>query len=286
MSRFFPPALTAEIRGEIIVFKQGEEESLYNAWERFKRLLKRCPMHGIDLPTQMDIFYHAMNYTSKGIIDASYCGAFKRRSAEEARQVIEDISKCNYKAPSEASGSSSRLKGNGIIGLDKLTAIEAKLDVVMNELGNNERRIHTAHEVGAVDERIRRSAEELVEEEPYQVEETKYMNEQRSYRFKPNPNLPTHYTPALRNHEIFSYGGGAQQGSRPRQNYQQAYAQPRFQEQQQQRDSRGDYQGHKMTQSFEDQMLHFMSENKMILNFMKRNFLTLKTSKQTQLCFR
>ena len=48
MSRFFPPALTLERRGEIIVFKQGEDESLYNAWERYKKLLKRCPMHGID----------------------------------------------------------------------------------------------------------------------------------------------------------------------------------------------------------------------------------------------
>ena len=76
MSRFFPPALTSERRGEIIVFKQGEDESLYTTWERFKILLKRCPMHGIDLTTQMDIFYHSMNYTSKGIIDAAYCGAF------------------------------------------------------------------------------------------------------------------------------------------------------------------------------------------------------------------
>ena len=69
--RFFPPAFTTERRGEIIVFKQGEDESLYTAWERFKRLLKRCPVHGIDLTTQMDIFYHAMNYASKGIIDVS-----------------------------------------------------------------------------------------------------------------------------------------------------------------------------------------------------------------------
>ena len=57
MCRFFSPALRSERRGEIIVFKQGEDESLYNVWERFKRLLKRCPMHGIDLMTQMDIFY-------------------------------------------------------------------------------------------------------------------------------------------------------------------------------------------------------------------------------------
>ena len=31
MRRFFPPALTTEIIREIIVFKQGEDESLYNA---------------------------------------------------------------------------------------------------------------------------------------------------------------------------------------------------------------------------------------------------------------
>ena len=167
MSIFFPPALIAERIREIIVFKQGEEESLYNAWERFKRLLKRFPMHGIDLTTHMDIFYHAMNYASKGIIDASCCRTFKRRNAEEARQLIEDLDKCNYKAPSEALGSSNRLRGSGLIRLDRMTAIEAKLDVVMNKLGNNEKRMHIANEVGAVKEGMRNSAEGIVEEEPY-----------------------------------------------------------------------------------------------------------------------
>ena len=87
-----------------------------------------------------------------------------------------------------------------------MTTIEAKVDAVMNKLGNNERMMHTAHEVGAVEERSRRSVEGLAEEEPYQVEETKYMKGQRSYHFKPKPNLQTHHTPALRNHESFSYG--------------------------------------------------------------------------------
>ena len=32
MSRFFPPTLTAKRKGEILVFKQGEDESLYTAW--------------------------------------------------------------------------------------------------------------------------------------------------------------------------------------------------------------------------------------------------------------
>ena len=115
LGRFFPPSLKTKRRREIIVFKQGEDESLYTARERYKRLLKRCPMHGIDLKTQMDIVYHSLNDTSKGIIDAACCGAFKRRSAEEAKKLIEDLAKCNMKGPSESSGSNSRTKGSGVI---------------------------------------------------------------------------------------------------------------------------------------------------------------------------
>ena len=115
MSRFFLPTLTSERKIEIIVFKKGEDESLYNAWKRYKRLLKRCPMHGIDLTTYMDIFYHAMNYTSKGIIDVACFGAFKGKSAKEANQLIEDLEKSNYRALFETLGSSSRLRGGGVI---------------------------------------------------------------------------------------------------------------------------------------------------------------------------
>ena len=234
LGRFFPPSLTSERRREIIVFQQGEDESLDIAWERFKRLLKRCPMHGIDLKTQMDIVYHSLNDTSKGIIDASCCGAFKRKSAEEARDLIEDLAKCNMKAPSETSRSNSRVRGSGVIELNKMTAMEAKLDAIMHKMDKQERKLHFAHEIGAVErEGMRRSAEVPTEEDSYGVEEDKYMNESRSYHFKPNPNLPTHYNPALRNHENFSYGGGTTQGQRQGQNPQQGYPPPRFQQQQQ-----------------------------------------------------
>ena len=108
-------------------------------------------MHGIDLTTQMDIFYHSMNYTSKGINDATYCGVFKKKSAEEAKQLIEDLAKCNYRAPSETSGSCSRLKESGVIDLNRMIAIEAKLDALRNKIGNQDRRMHLAHEVGTVE---------------------------------------------------------------------------------------------------------------------------------------
>ena len=136
------------------------------------------------------------------------------------------------KAPSKSPRSNNKIRGGGVIELNKMTAMEAKLDVIMHRMDKQEKRLHSAHEIGAVErDRIRRSVEGPSEEDPYQVEEAKYMNEQRSYHFKPNPNLPTHYNPALRNHENFSCGGEASQILRHWQNLQQGYQPPRFQQQ-------------------------------------------------------
>ena len=52
--------------------------------------------------------------------------------------------------------------------------------------------------------------EGLVNGGPYQVENVKFVNGNRSYNIKPNTNLPTHYTLALRNHENLSYGPAVQ----------------------------------------------------------------------------
>ena len=279
LGRFFPPSLTLERRRDIIVFQKKEDESLYVAWERFKRLLKRCPMHGIDFKTRMEIVYHDLNDTSKGIIDASCCGAFKRKSAEEARDLIEDLAKCNMKAPSEFSKGSSR--GKGVMELSKMTAMEAKLDAIMHRMDKQEKKMHTAHEIGALErELMRRSADVPTEEDSYGAEEVKYMNEQRSYHFKLNPNLPTHYNPALRNHENFSYGGGALHGPRQGHHPQQGYLQPpRFQQQHQGIDGRNEYQGQRRTQPFEEQMLQFMGDNKRLLQFHEHKLSDLEAFK-------
>ena len=70
-------------------------------------------MHGIELKTQMDIVYHSLNDTSKGIIDAACCRAFKQKSAEEAKQLIEDLVHLNLQgavAEQRGVGSLSSIK--------------------------------------------------------------------------------------------------------------------------------------------------------------------------------
>ena len=140
-----------------------------------------------------------------------------------------------------------------MLKLNRITAIEAKLDALISKMGNQERRMHSSNEVGTVDENENRNSieEGLAHEGPYQVEEAQYLNGTKSYNFKPNLNLPTHYTPPLKNFENFSYGGGAQQGHRLEQNFHQHYASPGFQ-QQQQGSQRAENQGQRRSSSFEE----------------------------------
>ena len=91
-------------------------------------------MHGIDQITQMEILYHAMNYSSKGIICAICYGAFKRKSAEKANQLIVDLAKSNSRAPFKTLESSIRFKRGGMLELNKMTAIEANLDLLMSKM--------------------------------------------------------------------------------------------------------------------------------------------------------
>ena len=95
--------------------------------------------------TQMDIFYRAMNYSSKGTVDAGSRDAFKRNSTEEATQLIEELAKRNYRALSKASGSNRRFRAGGVIELNKMTTIEAKLDAIMNRMNIQERRSHSVN---------------------------------------------------------------------------------------------------------------------------------------------
>ena len=101
-----------------------------------------------------------------------------------------------------------------------MLTIEAKLDELMSKINNQERRNHSAHEVGFVVDDEKKNEEGLAHKGPYNMEEAQYIQGNGSYNFKPNNNLPIHYTPTLRNHDNLSYGGGVQQGQRPVQNHQ------------------------------------------------------------------
>ena len=48
LTKFFPPSKMASLRNQITSFTQREDETLYEAWEQFKDLLRLCQRHDLN----------------------------------------------------------------------------------------------------------------------------------------------------------------------------------------------------------------------------------------------
>jgi hypothetical protein len=60
LERFFPHHKFMEAKTSIVVFSQGANETLNEAWERYKSMLRKCPNHGFDELTQIHIFRNGL----------------------------------------------------------------------------------------------------------------------------------------------------------------------------------------------------------------------------------
>jgi hypothetical protein len=91
LAQFFPPGRTTKLRNDILMFQQRQNESLYEAWTRFKDLLQKVPHHGIDLWLQVQIFYDHIDIPTRRTIDQSAGGKLRDLSAEQSWELIEDL---------------------------------------------------------------------------------------------------------------------------------------------------------------------------------------------------
>src|SRR3954465_6061383 len=89
LERFFPQSRFMEAKTAIAVFTQGGNESLNEAWERFKSMLRKCKGHGLDDLTQIHIFRNGLQPVHKTLLDATAGGSLMSKSAEEAGPPID-----------------------------------------------------------------------------------------------------------------------------------------------------------------------------------------------------
>ncbi|XP_062093896.1 uncharacterized protein LOC133799924 [Humulus lupulus] len=111
LAKFFPPSKAAKLRGEINNFYQMDEESLYDAWECFKELLRKCPHHGIEKWMLVHNFYNGLCGTTRTIIDPAAAEAFMSKSANEAYELLEDMDTNNHQWSDERSSGVRKVAG-------------------------------------------------------------------------------------------------------------------------------------------------------------------------------
>ncbi|KAF1858803.1 hypothetical protein Lal_00013726 [Lupinus albus] len=91
LGKFFPASRTTAIRKDIPGIRQQHGESLYEYWERFKRLCASCPHHQISEQLLLQYFYEGLNNMDRSIIDAASGGALGDMTPFEARCLIEKM---------------------------------------------------------------------------------------------------------------------------------------------------------------------------------------------------
>ncbi|XP_075499138.1 uncharacterized protein LOC142537512 [Primulina tabacum] len=89
--KYFPPSKTMKLRADITTFAQFEQESLYEAWERFKDLLRRCPHHELPLGLVVQTFYYGLLTPNRTMIDVAACRNLFRKTAEEGYEKLDGL---------------------------------------------------------------------------------------------------------------------------------------------------------------------------------------------------
>ncbi|XP_058725956.1 uncharacterized protein LOC131597266 [Vicia villosa] len=68
---------------------QFSNETLCEAWERYKSMLRKCPNHGFDDMSQIHIFHNGLLPQPKLLLDATAGGSLIAKSAAEAISIID-----------------------------------------------------------------------------------------------------------------------------------------------------------------------------------------------------
>ncbi|KAL5571571.1 hypothetical protein UlMin_021168 [Ulmus minor] len=143
LTKYFPPAKSAKMRNDITNFFQHDQESLYEAWERFKDLLRKCPHHGLPLWMQVQTFYNGLLSNTQTMVDAASGGAFFNKSLEEGYDLIEVMAGNNF----VKSERSAQKRPTGLHDLDAFNKLAAQVALLnnnfkMNYVANNQRQFN------------------------------------------------------------------------------------------------------------------------------------------------
>ncbi|KAL5541145.1 hypothetical protein UlMin_044362 [Ulmus minor] len=140
LMKYFPPTKNAKLRNDITSFQQLEGESLYETWERYKELLRRCPHHGIPFWIQMETFYNGLNAQTRTIVDVASNGALMSKTYNEAYALLERMASNNYQWPTKRVPARRRIAG--VHEVSEITSLTAQIASLVNTLNNQQATPH------------------------------------------------------------------------------------------------------------------------------------------------
>nr|GEX55408.1 hypothetical protein [Tanacetum cinerariifolium] len=87
LGKYFPPSMVTKLRNEITNFHQRLDESLFEAWERYKLSIDQCPNHNMFLVTQIDTFYNGLTLRHRDTINVPSLATLKTYMLREPIKI-------------------------------------------------------------------------------------------------------------------------------------------------------------------------------------------------------
>lgn len=99
IEQFSPPLKISKLKKKIANFQQEVGESLYEAWERYKGLLRNCPQQDLNVQQEVSIFYNGVNTTTRQLLDSQ--GTMTKKEPIIINELLEEFAKhsCEYHNP-------------------------------------------------------------------------------------------------------------------------------------------------------------------------------------------
>ena len=80
-----------KLRNDITSFMQCDHKSMYEVWERYKDLLRKCPHHELLGWLQIQTFYNGLRFEHRAIVDATVGGSLMRKTPKDAYILLDDM---------------------------------------------------------------------------------------------------------------------------------------------------------------------------------------------------
>ncbi|KAK8521572.1 hypothetical protein V6N12_031466 [Hibiscus sabdariffa] len=204
LMRYNPPNMHTQLRNDIASFRQADDESMYECWDRYKGLLRKCTNHGFQDWTQVVMFYNGVNAPTRMMLDASANGTLLDKSPEEAFDILDWVANNDYQFPTTRLGAGRRAPGR--LDLDANDLVSAQLSAITNMLKNLQKPTNV---------RDAKALNCVHCEGNHHANDFSTMHESASYvgNYNRNANNPysNTYNPGWRQHPNFSWsnqGGG------------------------------------------------------------------------------
>ncbi|XP_070009735.1 uncharacterized protein [Nicotiana sylvestris] len=224
--KFFPTKKTKSLRSQILGFEQRDRETLHQAWERYKKLLRDLSHHCQTDEVLGHTFVDGLDEASKMNLDSACGGSCMVKPYSEIQLLLNNFTANDHNWQGDGdSRQASKQKTAGLIELDDLSAMRAEIAKLANQM--NRMTMQQTQQMQHV-QQMSLCCElcgdnHMSDMCPTNLESIYYVGQQSRGPMNQNAQYGNTYNPNWKNHPNFSWGGNQpiQNHYRPQGNFNQ-----------------------------------------------------------------